>query len=127
MRRLLAVARVAEAFHVLPAAAARSLDDDPGQMDLVCLELLGYASIKDAFDRAGNDDKSLEHLKDHPHMLTVRRNSFDLHIERRRAQQARQAGLEHIAGRRETQKQLSDTDDVTPKPLRRERRAPSGG
>lgn len=78
------IARVAETFHVLPSQAARALDDDAEQLDLVCLDLLTYAEIKGAFDRAGNDDKALEHLKDHPHMLAVRRNAFDLHSERRR-------------------------------------------
>lgn len=94
MRRLMTIARIAEAFHVLPSLVARALDDDAEQLDIVCLDMLGYAAIKDAFDRAGNDDKSLEHLKDHPHMLAVRRNSFDLHSERRRKRLAAKAAAD---------------------------------
>lgn len=130
MRRLMTLARVAETFHVLPSQAARALDEDAEQLDLLCLDLLSYASIKEAFDRAGNDDKSLENIKDHPHMLAVRRNSFDLFKERRDAEAARNAGRmgpKHTDSRRETQKQQPDTDDVTPKPLTRQRRFANGG
>ena len=90
MRRLLTVARVAEAFHVLPSVAARALDEDPEQLDVLCLTVLSYASVKSQFDQAGTDDDALKHLKDHPHMLAVRRNAFDLHLERVAARRAAQ-------------------------------------
>ena len=90
MRRQLTLGRVAEHFHVLPSAAARALDEDPEQLDLVCLELLTYASVKGQFDAAGTDDDAIKHLKDHPHMLTVRRNTFVLHVDRVIARNAAQ-------------------------------------
>lgn len=109
---------------MLPSAAARALDEDPEQLDLVCLDLLAYASIKDAFDRAGNDDKSIEHLKDHPHMLAVRRNAFDLHMERVKARQEREKQASQPqpqASRRETQKREPDAGPRAPRPRTRER------
>lgn len=120
MRRQFTVARVAETFHVLPSQVARALDDDAEQLDLVCLGLLGYANVKAQFDQAGSDDKSIEHLKDHPYMLSVRRNAFDLHLERvKRLKRAAAAEVEK--GRREKQAQAPDAPEVRRGPLKRER------
>ncbi len=42
MARLWQIAQVAKEYHVLPAVAARDLDEDPEQLSLVCLSLLNY-------------------------------------------------------------------------------------
>jgi hypothetical protein len=52
VRRLWPVARVAERFHVLPSAVAKSLNSDPARIDLVCFGLLEYADALAAFRRA---------------------------------------------------------------------------
>lgn len=46
--------------------------------------ILNYAEIKGMFDRAGSDDSTIKHLADHPLMIAVRRNTFDLAVERRK-------------------------------------------
>lgn len=46
------MAVVAEAFHVLPTAVARDLDNDPGQLSLECLSFIRYAEAKAAYDKS---------------------------------------------------------------------------
>ncbi len=63
MARLWQIANVAEAFHVLPSAAARDLHRDPEQLSLVCLGLLRYAeawrAYRSAADQPGASGKAL--------------------------------------------------------------------
>ncbi len=109
---------------MLPAEAAASLDNDPEQLDILCLELLSYASVKAAFDQAGNDDKAIEHMKDHPHMLAVRRNTLDLHQERvaeQRRKFSERAAQAPTPGRRELQKREQDAKPRAPRPRTRTR------
>lgn len=114
------IARVAETFHVLPSQVARALDDDPEQLDIVCMGLLGYASVKAQFDQAGNDDSSIKHLEDHPFMLAVRKNTFDLHMERVAEFRKRQAAP-LPDNRREQQAIAPDANEKKRGPLKRER------
>lgn len=77
------VGRIAETFHVLPSVAARDLDEDPEHLSQECMVILNYAEIKGMEERAGSDDTTIKHLANHPLMLAVRRNTFDLMVERR--------------------------------------------
>jgi hypothetical protein len=120
VRRQFTLARIAETFHVLPSQVARALDDDAEQLDIICLGLLGYASVKSQFDQAGTDDRSIEHLKDHPYMLQVRRNAFDIHLERVKSRKTA-AESKSQKGRREKQAQEADAPETKRGPLKRER------
>lgn len=78
MVRLWLLAKIGETFHVLPSAAARALDEDPERTDLTCASLLGYASVKRAYDRAKGDDDKLKHI-DEDQLARVRKVTFLIH------------------------------------------------
>jgi hypothetical protein len=79
--RLITIARVAEAFHVLPSQVARDLDEDPEQLSLVCLSVLQYAEAHDAEKRSQGED-DLKHWKGSKIMDMVIDTKLQLHKER---------------------------------------------
>lgn len=71
------MAQVAKTFGLSPLQAARDLDEDSEGVISGSLELLGYASIKSAYDEAKGDPKKLKHVPSNL-IATVTKNKFDL-------------------------------------------------
>lgn len=55
---------------------ARDLDEDPEQLSLLAIQVLGYGQAKAEYDAAEGDDKKLKHWKGSDIMATVRDNTF---------------------------------------------------
>lgn len=68
------MAAVAKEFGVLPSQAARAMDADSENLDILCVELLRYAEAKTVFD--SNNKKAIEAWKGSEMMEEVTRNSF---------------------------------------------------
>ena len=74
MARLWTIAVIAEAFHVLPSAVARDLDDDPEMVSLECFHFLQYAKAYADFDSDG--DEAVKRWKGSALMDEVTANTF---------------------------------------------------
>lgn len=74
--RLWVIARVAKEFGALPSVVARDLDEDPEQLSLLAVQVLGYGSAKAEYDAAQGDAQKLKHWKNSDLMDTVRDNTF---------------------------------------------------
>lgn len=71
------IAQVATTYSISPLQAARELDEDPEQLAIACMPLIGYARAKAAFDQAKGDPGKLEAWEGSETMALVERNTFE--------------------------------------------------
>jgi len=79
--RLMAIARVAETFHVLPSVVARDLDTDPERLSLTCMTLLQYSEAHSAEKRSSSKD-DMKIWRGNKVMDMVLDTKMELHKER---------------------------------------------
>ena len=81
--RLWLLAKIGQTFSQLPSVVAKALDEDPERLDLVCATMLGYGQTKNAYDAAKGDDAKLRKTYSEDVLAAIRKNTFEIHKERR--------------------------------------------
>lgn len=82
--RIWRISNVCEAFHCLPLAAMRELEQDPEHLAEIIPTLRAYAHRKSVFDNAENDKALKPYAKDRL-MGLVKKNALDRHKARVKA------------------------------------------